>query len=83
MSIVVELEPEFEERLRKQAAELGVPVQKYVEDLLRREAVESPAGQPSLAEFEADWAGFPEGLDHIPPLPSEALSREAIYGERD
>ena len=83
MSIVIELAPELEERLRAQAATRGVPVQEYVADLIRRAANGGPAERPALAEFEADWAGFSDGLDHLAPLPPEAFSREAIYDERD
>ena len=83
MSITIELGPEVEERLRIQAAARGVPVQEYVEELLRKAAGAFPGERPTLAEFDADWAGFADGLDHIAPLPAEAFSREAIYGERD
>jgi hypothetical protein len=83
MSITVELGPEFEERLWLQAAAQGLPVQEYVEGLIRRAANALPGEQPTLAEFEADWAGFADGLDPIAPLPEEAFSREAMYGERD
>ena len=37
----------------------------------------------SIEEFEADWAALAEGLDHIPPLPPEAFSREAMYADHD
>jgi hypothetical protein len=83
MSIIVDLEPEIEERLRMQAAARGVPVQQYVEELIRQAANSVPGERPTLAEFEADWATFADGLDHIAPLPPEAFSREAMYGERD
>ena len=83
MSITVELGPEVEERLRMQAAAQGVPVQAYVEGLIRQAANGLSGERPTLAEFEADWAGFADGLDHIAPLPAEAFSREAMYGERD
>ena len=83
MSITVELDPEVEERLRLQAAARGMPVQEYVEGLIRQAADGVPGERPTLAEFEADWASFADGLDHIAPLPPEAFSREAIYGERD
>src|SRR5688500_17683331 len=72
MSITVEFDPEIEERLRIQAAARGVPVQDYIQDLIRRSAVGAPGDRPSLGEFDADWAAFADGLDHLAPLPPDA-----------
>lgn len=83
MSITVELEPDVEQRLRAQAAEAGVAVHEYVAGLIRRAANGMAGEQPTLAEFEADWGRFADGLDHIAPLPAEAFSREAMYRERE
>lgn len=82
MSLTLELGPDLEGWLRTQAAARGVPVQEYVEGLIREAANGSFPERPGLAEFQADWEAFAEGLDHIPPLPPEALSREAMYSER-
>lgn len=81
MSITVELDSDVEARLRVQAAAEGVPVQEYVAGLIRRAANGLSSEQPTLAEFEADWRRFADGLDHIAPLPAEAFSREAMYRE--
>jgi hypothetical protein len=89
MTITINLERDVAEKLRTQAAARGVPVTEYVEDLVRTVAQRAPevgaAGEsrPSLAEFEADWAAFAEGLDHVPPLAPEAFSREAMYADHD
>lgn len=83
VSITVELAPEVEERLRMQAAAQGVPLPEYVECLIRQAAGGLVGERPTLAEFEADWAGFAAALDHVAPLPLEAFSREGIYGESD
>jgi hypothetical protein len=89
MSILIEPGRDVEEWLREQAAAQGMAVEQYAAGILR-EAVSRPGGaiangqeRPTLAEFEADLAALAEGLDHIPPLPPEAFSREAMYGERD
>lgn len=83
MSITVELSPEVEERLRIQAAARGVELQDYVERLVRQAAITPSSERPTLAEFEADWNSFADGLDHLAPLHPEAFSREAMYDERD
>ena len=88
MTITIELERNVEERVRAQASARGVPVEEYVERLVREAADGTPVvcqesePQPTIEEFEADFAALAEGLDHIPPLPPEAFSREAMY-ERD
>lgn len=68
MSIAVEPGPEAEERLRMQAAAHDMPVQAYVEGLTRQAATGLAGERPTLAEFEADWAGFADGFDDIAPL---------------
>jgi len=83
MSIRVELGDEAEARLRMKAAAKGMPVEEYVEGLIRQAANSLPPERPTLAEFEADWAQFAEGLDHIAPVTVDAFSREAMYGEHD
>jgi hypothetical protein len=89
MTLTLDLDGSTEEKLRAQAAARGVPVEAYVADIVR-EAANGTAGtltggasQPGISEFEADWAAFAEGLDHVPPLPPEAFSREAMYSDHD
>lgn len=83
MSITVELSPEIEVRVRVEAAARGLPMQDYIQHLILRSTNGPHAQRPSLAEFEADWNGFADGLDHLAPLPPDAFSREVIYGERE
>ena len=88
MTITIELEPEVEDKVQAQAAARGLPVKEYVEGIVRQAADATHClrrdndARPSIEEFEADLAALADGLDHIPPLPPEAFSREAMY-ERD
>ena len=59
-------------------------MQKYIEGLIRQVASSPVEQQAAPGGFEADWTGFVAGgLDDLAPLPPEAFSREAIYGEDD
>ena len=89
MTLTIKLDREVEDKVQAQAAARGLPVKKYVEDLVREvanggaEMTAASVPRPSVAEFEADWAAFAEGLDHVPPLSPEAFSREAMYVDHD
>ena len=45
-------------------------------------AIPSAAEPATLAEFEAAMDELAEGLDHVPVLAPEALTRESLYGHR-
>jgi hypothetical protein len=89
MTITLDLDVSTEEKLRAQAAARGVPVEEYLADVVREAAngtagtLTGDASQPAIDEFEADWAAFAEGLDHVLPLAPDAFSREAMYSDHD
>lgn len=84
MSITLELKPEVERRLRARAEREGMDVK----TLLERE-IESLAGPEPRPFYETatpeeraqvfrEWAS--RRRSDAPPLPDEAVSRDAIYG---
>src|SRR5438445_2211384 len=81
MPITLQLKPEIEHRLLAQAQ--GVSLEAYVAGVIEAQVLPGPKRRPTLEEFEADLEAIAEGTDDIPVLPPEALTREAIYGDRD
>jgi hypothetical protein len=56
----------------------------YVKSLLNQQAVtEDPKQKMSLEQFESELDGLAAHSAKIPLLPLEALTREAIYRDRD
>lgn len=82
MAITLELPPEEEQRLRRQAEMAGQDVTDY----LLNGAGFRTAAPPMLSEEE--WERLAEeAMDlidpHLPPLSDYAVSRAGIYGEHD
>jgi len=82
MTITLQLKPEIEQRLLAQAQAQGVSLETYVAGVVESQVLPGPKRRPTLEEFEADLEAIAEGTDDIPVLPPEALTREAIYGDR-
>jgi hypothetical protein len=81
MTVTIELPPEIEAGLLAQAEAQGLPLSRYVENLLR-EQVAICTDTLSPAERAAAWRESVRDLPHSPPLSDEAISRESIYGDR-
>ena len=88
MTVVLELKPEIEARLKALAAAQGVSVGEYIQNFLESlTALDEESSYDSMTpelwtkEFE-EWL---DGDDYItaPPLTDEAISRESIYHERE
>ncbi|NLC55978.1 MAG: hypothetical protein GX774_03975 [Armatimonadetes bacterium] len=88
MRLVLELKPEVEERIRKEAEQRGMDAGEYAQDLLERllPAVEQP---PSLwetltpEEWKREFDAWVQSHDRsIPLLSDEAVSRESFYEGR-
>lgn len=82
MAIMLELPPEEEQSLRRQAEMAGQNITEY----LLNGAGFRAAAPPSLLDEE--WERLAEeAMDmvdpQIPPLSSYAVSREGIYGDHD
>lgn len=87
MSLLLDLPRDTEQALVARAARLGVPVERYAVEVLRREVEgEEPTRQnaisarlAALAKLRELAAGTRAGL---PPIPDEAIAREDLYSGR-
>ena len=82
MSVTIDLPPDTEARLAAQAAELGVPLTRYLRRLLEEHAAPSKPARKTPAERAKHWRESVAGLPDTKPLSDEAISRETIYAER-
>ncbi|MGA2904834.1 MAG: hypothetical protein ABSD98_13445 [Candidatus Korobacteraceae bacterium] len=84
MTIHLELNLEFVERLSAEAKARGLGVEQYAETLLR-EAIASrsePGGHLSVGELHAMLAAVAEGSDRLPRVPTSSFTRESFYDGR-
>lgn len=84
MTIVIDLKPEVQAELGRQAAAHGVDLGAYAAGLLE-EAVNAPSGSGALSQRQLgdtlqELAQFSV---KIPVLPDEAFSREGLYRDHD
>jgi len=84
MPISIELKPEVEERLGREASARGVSMEAYVEDLIERQ-VSGTGKAPSVGLEDLDRVldALAEGSEGRPTLPPEAYTREGIYQEHN
>jgi hypothetical protein len=84
MTILVDIKPEVQAELRRQAAAHGVDIGGYVASLLEA-AVRVPTGSKQLSQSELDKTlrELAQFSRKIPLLTDEALSRESLYSDRD
>lgn len=84
MTIQIELNPEFMERLAAEAEAQGMPLEEYAERLLR-EAIATrpkPQGQLSIEELHVMLNAIAEGSDKLPKVPTSTFTRETFYEDR-
>jgi hypothetical protein len=84
VTIQLELNPEFVERLSTEAKARGIGLEEYAEILLR-EAIANrtkPNGVLSVDELRAMLNAIAMGSDRLPKVPSSAFTRESFYEER-
>ncbi len=83
MSISIELKPEVEERLEREASAKGVSVEVYVEDLIERQVSRPSEGASNVDMEEVDRVldALSEGSEGCPVPPPETYTRESIYLE--
>ncbi len=84
MTITVDITPEAQAELARQAAAHGRAIEAYAASLLE-EAAHLPAGanrlsQDSLEETLRELAQFSH---KVPSLPDEAFTRESLYRDHD
>jgi hypothetical protein len=84
MTIIVDIKPEVQEELSRQAAAHGVDIGAYAASLLE-EAAHVPAGPKTLShsQLENTLQELAQFSRKIPLLPDEAFSRESLYRDHD
>ena len=85
MTITINIKPEIEAELARQAQVRGMDVTAYAASLLEDAAKpsQSQVDDRSLEEFEKSLDRMAQFSDKIPALPDEAFSRESIYRDHD
>jgi plasmid stability protein len=84
MTITVNIAPEVQAELARQAAAHGRAVEAYAASLLE-EAAHLPAGADRLSQdrLENTLREMAQFSHKIPALPDEAFTRESLYQDRD
>jgi hypothetical protein len=84
MSITIDITPEVEAELARQAAAQGRPIEAYVAHLLE-EAAHLPAGESQLNQdkLENTLREMTQFSHKVPLLPDEAFTRESLYRDHD
>ncbi len=84
MPISIELKPEVEERLSREASARGVSVEAYVEDLIEQQVSGTDkASGVRLEDLDRVLDALAEGSEGRSNLPPEAYTREGIYQEHN
>jgi hypothetical protein len=84
MTIIVDIRPEVQAELSRQAAAHGVDIGAYAASLLE-EAAHVPSGSKTISQSELDntLQELAQFSHKIPLLPDEAFSRESLYRDHD
>lgn len=84
MSIIIDIKPEVQAELSRQAAAHGVDIIAYAASLLE-EAAHVPAGSKTLSQDQLDKTlqELAQFSHKTPLLPDEAFSRESLYQDHD
>jgi len=84
MAIIVDIKPEVQAELSRQAAAHGVDIGSYAASLLE-EAAHVPAGSKKLSPDQLDKTlrELAQFSHKIPLLPDEAFSRESLCRDHD
>ena len=84
MSIIINIKPEVQAALTRQAAEHGVDLDTYAGTLLEEAAhVGAASKKMSADQLEGTLQELAQFSNKIPVLPDEALSREGLYQDHD
>jgi hypothetical protein len=84
MTITVDIAPEVQAELARQAVAHGRAVEAYAASLLEG-AVRLPAGADKLSQdrLENTFREMAEFSHKVPVLPDEAFTRESLYRDHD
>ena len=84
MTIIIDIKPEVQAELGRQAAAHRVDIGAYAASLLE-EAAHVPPGSKTLnqSQLENSLRELAQFSDKIPLLPDESFSRESLYRDHD
>jgi hypothetical protein len=77
MTLILDLTPDQERRLRREAEQRGLKAEEYARRLFDKLVFED-----SDDAWEVDLDALAEGHERMPVLSPEATTRDRIYGER-
>jgi hypothetical protein len=84
MTIIIDIKPEVQAELSRQAAAHGVDIVSYAASLLEEAAqINSPARRLNQGELDETLRELAQFSKKIPLLPDEAFSRENLYRDHD
>jgi len=85
MPISIELKPEVEECLSREASAKGLSVEEYVEDLIERQVSRPGEGSPRVDMEEVDRVldALSQGSEGHSAPPPETYTRASIYLEHN
>lgn len=84
MTILLELDPETEARLKAQAERLGMAPEQYAGEFLRENLPSrvTEKGRLTREGLHAMLKEVGEGAENLPKLPTSAFTRESFYEDR-
>lgn len=83
MTLTVDIHPELQAELARQAAEQGVGLEAYAARLLEVAAHASEVPCDSARQLDATLQEMAQFAHKIPSLPDDAFSRESLYRNHD
>jgi hypothetical protein len=84
MTIIIDIKPEVQAELSRQAAAHGVDIVAYAASLLEEAAqIPSPAKRLNQGQLDETLRELAQFSQKIPLLPDEAFSRENLYRDHD
>jgi hypothetical protein len=84
MTIIIDIKPEVQAELSRQAAAHGVDIVAYAASLLEEAAqTHSPAKRLNRSQLDETLRELGQFSQKIPLLPDEAFSRENLYRDHD
>ena len=84
MTIIIDIKPEVQAELSRQAAAHGVDIVAYAASLLEEAAqIPSPAKRLNQDQLDETLRELAQFSQKIPLLPDEAFSRENLYRDYD
>jgi hypothetical protein len=84
MTIIIDIKPEVQAELSRQAAAHGVDIVAYAASLLEEAAqIPSPAKRLNQDQLDETLRELAQFSRKIPLLPDEAFSRENLYRDYD